>query len=446
MICKVGEKTMKTKQLSVVIPAGLIIVILALIPFHAFLTVWLSSLVGHYTSLRLWKECLVAICFIATLYIYITDKSIRKFLNNSRLIWAILVFISIELIWGLVAFNKGNLNLKALLYGWLSDCRYLIFFVITLVIAKKTSKLNKQAIGLVIWPAVIVIVFGLLQILVLPKDFLSHFGYSLSTIPAYETINHNSHYIRIASTLRGANPLGAYLLIPLSLASVLLIRGRKRRQMLALLITGTIVMIFSFSRSAWLGLVVAIALAIYWGLKSAKLKKQLVYLAVALVIILGGITIVERNNPHVQNIVFHTQSHSAIKTSSDQGHSSALKQGIKQVLEKPLGTGPGTSGPASVYNKKPASIPENYYIQIGQETGWLGLIVFIVINILVAMSLWVRRADSLSLALLASFTGLVICNMLLEAWTDDTLCYLWWGLAAIVIASQPNPKKSNWIL
>ena len=54
------------------------------------------------------------------------------------------------------------------------------------------------------------------------------------------------------------------------------------------------------------------------------------------------------------------------------------------------------------------------------------------------MSLWARREDTLALALLASFLGLIIVNMLLEAWTDDTLCYLWWGMAGIVIASPPK--------
>ena len=63
-----------------------------------------------------------------------------------------------------------------------------------------------------------------------------------TTIPVFETINNNPEYVRIASTLRGANPLGAYLLIPISLLTVLLIRnGRNWRQAIFLAGRGSFV-------------------------------------------------------------------------------------------------------------------------------------------------------------------------------------------------------------
>ncbi len=229
-----------------------------------------------------------------------------------------------------------------------------------------------------------------------------------------------------------------------------MVRGRKIWQLALFLAGGIIVMIFSYSRSAWIGLIISLALTIYLGLKSASLKKTLLLIGVGLAIVLGGIFIAERNNTHVQNIVFHYHTHSAAPTSSDQNHGSALKAGIKQVATEPLGRGPGTAGPASLYNDNHGRIAENYYIQIGQETGWLGLIVFLAINGLVLLSLWARRNNTIGLALLASFIGLIVCNLLLEAWTDDTLAYIWWGLAGIAIAVQPKltakAKRSNWIL
>ena len=442
---------MKIKELAIKTSATLILIIIALVPFHAFLTVWGNSLIGHYTLLRLWKEYLLAICFILTLYIFFTDKKIREIFYYSRLVQLIIVFFVIELAWGVIAKDHHNVSTKALFYGWLSDTRYLIFFLITLIIAKKVSLLKNKSIKLVLWPATVVILFGLLEVFVLPRNFLTHFGYGPHTIMPYQTINSNKHYVRILSTLRGSDPLGAYLLIPLSLAAVLLIRKRKVWQNIIFLIGGAIVMFFSFSRSAWLGLAVALALSVYWGLKSKVIKRRLLYIAVVLAVVLVGGFIAERNNTRIQNIVFHTQNNSAVATTSDQNHLTALKDSFKQLATEPLGKGPGTAGPASVYNKDlPARIPENYYLQIGLETGWLGMLVFLAINILVAFSLWVRRRDALSLALLTSFIGLFICNMLLESWTDDTLSYLWWGLAGIAIAVQPRSyktpeKKSFWI-
>jgi hypothetical protein len=154
--------------------------------------------------------------------------------------------------------------------------------------------------------------------------------------------------------------------------------------------------------------------------------------AAVCVLIAGCITLTFRNNATFQNVFLHTQTNSVIKTTSDQGHTSALQNGLSNLVHDPLGHGPGTAGPASVYNRRaPARIAENYFIQIGQETGWLGLVLFLAINIVIGLKLWQRRDQALALGLLAALVGLSFVNLLSHAWTDDTLCYLWWGLAAI---------------
>src|SRR6185312_11612434 len=112
----------------------------------------------------------------------------------------------------------------------------------------------------VILPATVVIIFALLQFLALPYDFLSHFGYGVNTIFPYETINHNLNHLRVASTLRGANPLGAYLVLVMSTALALLLKSKpKRLSEIIWLGAALLAMFFSFSRSAWIGLIVSAA-------------------------------------------------------------------------------------------------------------------------------------------------------------------------------------------
>ena len=116
-------------------------------------------------------------------------------------------------------------------YGLISNLRFLAFFLVTWAVALRMARLR---VALAVDGLLAGHRGGAIRIVadfVLPTDFLRHFGYSDATIPAFETINNNHDYVRIASTLRGANPLGAYLLIPISLLSVLLIRnGRNWRQ------------------------------------------------------------------------------------------------------------------------------------------------------------------------------------------------------------------------
>jgi hypothetical protein len=140
----------------------------------------------------------------------------------------------------------------------------------------------------------------------------------------------------------------------------------------------------------------------------------------------------------LQNEVLHTQVNSAVKTTSNGAHASALKNGVTDVLHQPFGDGPGTAGPASVYNgKHPARIAEDYYVQVAQETGWLGVVLFLGIAVLVALELYGYVGSSrLALVAFASFVGIAFVNLVSHAWADDTLAYVWWGIAAIALARE----------
>lgn len=421
---------------------GFTMAIFLLMPFHAFLTVWGSSLVGHYTILRLWKEGLLAICIIGILYLIITDHKIRSHTLTRRLVWLIFAYMLLTVAWGLLALNQHDVNAKALGYGLIIDLRFLAFFLVTWAVALRLGRLRNNWQWLVYWPAIVVVGFGLLQAFVLPNDFLSHFGYGPATIPAYETINHNQHYIRIASTLRGANPLGAYLVIPISVVTVFLLRGKRDWRQGVFLLAALAVLFFTFSRSAWVGAALSVVIILFLGRLSRRSQAIALAAAGSLVLVAAVLAISFRHDMNFENFVLHTQTHSAVASTSDQGHFTSLKTGLSDLRHHPLGNGPGTAGPASVYNDHPARIAENYYIQVGQEVGWLGLAMFILINVGIGYLLFLRRADPLALSLFASLIGLTFINMLSHAWADDTLAYMWWGLAGIAMVTV-DPKSQR---
>ena len=426
---------MRYKNLAVRILSGGVGLILFSVPFYALLTVWGSSLVGHYTYLRLYTEVILIICTVAAIYLVSLDKKIRQKLFSSKLMWLIILYCTLVLIVGLGAYYTKNVTAKAFGYGPTIDTRYLLFFVVCLVAGYMSNFIRKNWMTIVLWPAGIVTAFGLLQAFVLPRDFLKHFGYNSSTIMPYGTINSNQGYVRIQSTLRGVNPYGAYLVILISLLGSIILKIKQSWVYLTLFLASIITLIYTFSRSAWIGVFVALTLIIF--VYAYKTKFFIPLCIAGLVIILGisGIAL-SAHSARLQNIIFHTQSNSSIKVSSDQGHLSGLKNGLKDIYHQPFGGGTGTAGPASTYNPKRTRIAENYYIQVGQETGVIGLILFVAINILVALYLWKDRSDALSLGLFASFIGLFVVNMFSHAWTDPTLSYIWWGLAGIALAGK----------
>ncbi len=413
------------------------------VSFQGFLTVFGAHLIGHYTALRLWDEVLLLLCSLGSIYLIFADRTIRFNTLYRRLVWLILGYIALNVVLGLIAYEDHHVTLKALGYGLVVNLRYLVFFLVTWSLSLRLSKLRNSWQKMILWPAGIVILFGLLQILVFPHDFLKHFGYGSNTIPPFETINSNSNYIRIQSTLRGANPLGAYMILPLSLAFLLILKAKRLDwKPIAFFLLGLLVLLFTFSRSAWIGVFLSLVFLLVTSNFARKYKKYLLTALGVLVVVLAGLFIGLHNNPTFQNYVFHTQTNSKIKTTSDQQHSTALKTGLNDVINQPLGRGPGTSGPASLYNNQERN-PEDYYIQIAEEDGWLGIVLFALIIIGVGYILYLRREDPLSMFLLACLIGISFTNLLMYAWSDDSLSYIWWGLAGIAMTGDKRAKETK---
>lgn len=416
--------------------------ILLLMPFHAFLTVWAASMFDHYTAFRLWKEVLLVVCAIGVVYLLVMDHKIRNYTLSRRLVWLIGSYAAVNIVWGIVAYDKGAVTAEALGYALISNLRFLLFFLVTWSVALRMARLRAHWQWLVYWPAMGVVGFGLLQIFILPNDFLKHFGYSDLTIPAFDTVNQNQAFVRIASTLRGANPLGAYLLIPISLLVVLLLRPTRTWLQAGFLASSLIVLYCTFSRSAWIGalLSIAVILAVSLRTKQSRIIAVTVLACLGLAASVAALTL--NRNDTFENVVWHTQEESSIKVSSNHQRLDAMQRGLQDIAENPMGSGPGTAGPASVYNEPhPVRISENYFIQIGQETGIIGMLLFGLISVGVGYLLWIRRADPLALSLFASFIGLTFINLLSHAWADDTLAYVWWGLAGVAMAPLPEDKK-----
>src|SRR5689334_5503295 len=116
--------------------------ILLLMPFHAFLTVWGASIFGHYTALRLWKEVLLVLCILGTIYLLLTDQKIRTHTLQRRLVQLILIYVLLNVAWGLLALNQHDVTAKALGYGLISNLRFLAFFLVTWAVALRMSKLR----------------------------------------------------------------------------------------------------------------------------------------------------------------------------------------------------------------------------------------------------------------------------------------------------------------
>jgi hypothetical protein len=420
--------------------AYIIALVLLLVPFHAFFTAWAASRFGHFDLIRIWKELLIVILGLGAVWLLYKDQTLARKIFKNRLVQIVLIYIILQIVLGLLALSADRVNLNALLYGWIINIRFLALFLVALIVAAKVP-LAKQWHKLLFWPAAIAVGFGLVQQLFLPPDFLLHFGYGPDTLLPYQAVDLKTAYIRLQSTLRGPNPFGVYLILIITAALAVAVTQKPRVKQALLLASSTLALYFTYSRSAWIGTFLSAVLLLWLFVKSPAKKKALLMISVGFVALAISLVILLRNNDHVQNIFFHTDEHSTSSASSNFDRAGSIKNGFKDILYEPVGAGPGTAGPASLRNDQGARIAENYFLQIGQEAGVIGVLLFLTINAYVAAYLFRQNNDTLSLVLASSFVGISVANLLSHAWADDTISLIWWGLAGIALAPAILNKK-----
>lgn len=413
--------------------------IFVLLPFHALLSTWLGSVTGNLDLIRAWKEIIIIAMAIGVAFLLAIDKPLRKEFLNSLLVKAIAVYTVFTLLRAVYGVTSGEVTTEATFYALLNNLRYLGFFLVVWLIAKRSQILEHYWQKAVVAPAAAVVTFGLLQQLVLDKDSLTYFGYGTGTTLAPQAVDLKPEYIRIQSTLRGPNPLGAYLVFFVTYLLGAIIKASRFRVLHAVLTLASIcVLFFTYSRSAWFGLMVSVVVLVCLLAKTRGTRVMVVGFAVGVLVAMAGSATILRTNSTFQNIIFHTDDLSVSSQSSNEVRANALVNGIQDTINNPLGSGPGSAGPASFRNNNQPKIAENYYIQLAQEVGVIGLVLYLLITLILVRGLWLRRQQLLPAVLLATLAGITCINMLSHAWADDTLSLLWWGLAGIAISYSPD--------
>ena len=422
---------MKRLNLLDVYRYGIMLVLLGVV-VHAPLSVYFGQLIpAAALGIKAWKE-LVLLALVVLAIVLISQRKLWKPLLNDRLMQLCLGFAGLHLL--LLPFMAQGL-LPAVA-GLMIDLRFIAFFMVCFVLSRLDPKAFKVLLKTVVVGAVVVVGFGVLQVMVLPKDILAGIGYGPETIAAYNTIDSNPDFVRINSTLRGPNPLGALMVIYLALmASAAWFYRQKLTKSTILqlanagLATG-LVLFVSYSRSAWLAAVAAlgVVVAVYWR----RPTKKVIGLLIAALLALGLFGWLIQNSSWYHNVILHDDPTILIEKTSNSEHLSSLDNGLNRAAQQPFGSGVGSTGSASLLGEQ-GQIVENYYLFVAHETGWLGAGLFVGLFGLVLVKLWKLRGQWPAVALLASGVGLGLIGLLLPVWADETVALIWWGLAGSII-------------
>lgn len=419
---------------------GILLVIFGGIVLHAPISVGLGSLFPDYElAIKSWKEILMGMATVLAGVLLYRNKQVK--ILKEPLMVAIGIYALLHLV-SVVIFARSFVSSTA---GLLIDLRYLLFFVLVYVAVRLYPKIRRQLLITGLVGAAIVAVFGFLQATILPHNILEYIGYNRTTIIPYLLIDQNSDFVRINSTLRGPNPLGAYMAIVLS---VLLSWCLSKKQLLSKKYT-TLILAFSvcclvtiwvsYSRSAILAATLAgflILLVRFRHVIAGHLR-----LVVPITVVLLMVSwLVLSNNTFVSNVFLHENPDSNSQSLSNEKHVESLVESYQTILGSPLGSGVGSTGSATQLDGK-LLVVENQYLYIAHEVGWLGLGLFIFIFVVVMSRLWALRHSWLGLGLFASGLGMAIIGLVLPVWADDTVAIIWWGAAGLAISYWSIEKR-----
>ena len=413
--------------------------LLVLIPFHAFLVTcgnhFLNLSPGQQNLLAAWKEIILVVLVIKIIWQSIKTKKFPfKILLVDKLIFALFIIAALTFPILTKDFSTGLLGLR---YDFEL---FLIYFVVRSFEWKKIE--IKKSVAIILTAGLFVAVFALLQVSVLPKDFLTNFGYSRAMtwspdqpLPAFQQIG-GTGIARAQSFLAGPNQLGSYLLILLPLALLMLWYQKAKKAKLIFSIYFIIflaALFFTYSRSAWLGYLIMISIFVF----VIANRKFRVYSFGTLILIGLAIYLVVRNVLSYKfiNIFLEHQGSTPERIES-------LKQAFEIIWKNPAGLGIGKAGLVSLRSPQVDTvIPESWYLQMALELGILGLLVYLGIVVEFFRNLWRKFAQAkdrfykvLSFGTFLAFIGLAVYSLFLHTWSDISTTLTFWILVGLVFS------------
>lgn len=484
----------------------LLALLLALLPFHPFLSTALGAAFPQASFLiSAWKELVLVVLIILIVALVARHRHWRRF---DGLDLTVVLFALVALVSGFFFTGNGFPdNLPQLVWGAKYGLLFLVafFFVRRLRLADNDRRILWRAATI---PAVAVVLFGLLQIFVLPEDTLVRFGYNpqygitevgqgISYCHKIENRITHEEFCRTQSTLSGPNELGAYLLLILPLFIFILAKTRfgTWRFLSWLLITcsAVTVLFFTWSRSAWIGAIAAVAAS--FVAEAARPRYALLLIALlgagvaavffpiffldrwdelkplalaggsaALVAMLALLTLNLKRRYFsmaggavfplalaallVMRARFDTFFWNIIlRPSSSQGHWERWSDGVHYILASPLGLGLGDAGPASARFARPGEtgfLPESWYLQVGLEAGIAGLLLFLTVLALLALAL-IRTDDTHGRPLFLSLVGISTAALFLHSWESAAVSLSFWILAGLALApAETRTLRQLW--
>lgn len=413
-------------------------ILLILLPFTTILSVWTREVVGI-GGIAFYKEGLLVIMFLYLAWEHIHGKL--------KIDWWWIDALIFGYIGSMIVVTLFTTGVPGIIYGG----RYDFSFLLAFWLIYHGSGLLREHVWyylkiFLISSGIMLILSGLLK-WPLSEDILLHFGYcgnpsnwqACNGVPPIFHGIDGANVRRFQWLLDGPNTMWAFLIVFSGIFAYYMRMRREWYFITWLVLLGLFMMIvYTYSRSALLGALGGIGIAIIWSFRPLykKYKKQFITMILIGVAIIGILAIKYGDNAW------------AIlgRAGSTKWHWERMVTSIERFQEYPMGQWLASSGPAYRYvtdvdasnmaEKDHFYIPESWYIQQFVEGGIIGGILFLAIMVFLFLCLVGK-----SPILWGMFVWVGIMNLFLHTFESSVLVLSLFMLIGLLLSEKRKVHK-----
>ncbi len=415
--------------------------LIVFLPFATLLSVFFREKLGI-PGVSFIKE----LCIITMLSI-VFGEHIRGKLRINWTRYDVLIGLYVLLLTVITIFTTG---ISGLIYGGRYDFFFLVVFFVVLHGFPLLSRPFWYYLKLFLISGGIALFLSMLLKWPLSEDILLYFGYSGnpsnwqfgSAVPIFHGVE-GANVRRFQGIFDGPNTMGAYLLFYMGIFAYYFRYDKKWYFVIGLFLSLFIAcIVYTYSRSALLGLVWGVAIIVILSGKYlySHYRKQVLSLSILGILGIGGILLQYGGN--IQAIIE--------RGGSSQWHRERMGIGISRFLEHPLGQWLWSAWPGYRYVENLSGkdrteiekldiekIPESWYIQQFIE-GWVWWWILFIL-IMWVITFWLYRSHVI---LVGMFFSILIMNFFLHTFESSLISLSLFSYIGLILASKKSHREN----
>lgn len=237
--------------------------------------------------------------------------------------------------------------------------------------------------------------------------------------------------VRVGSVFLSSLSCAWYLILPFAIGVERIVRRTATPPVLLATVLISAALLLTQTRSAIIAALIVAVLALWPAAGRPRHWRTQV------AIVLGALALLGVPAAFATSLAKRVESAGNQSNQSTAGHISGFWSGVDTLGRDPLGLGLGTgAGTGQRFGVQKDTIPENNYLEVGDELGIVPLLIFVAITVVLIARLRRlarQRSDALITAAWAAGIGLAVAAWFLQTWNEFAVAWTYWGIAGATL-------------